>query len=242
MRLLSRFKLPVPTPSARKTWQASQQYELEHAIGFMDAPAFRELHLEFRSGKRNLSAGYRDALVLKEWFAGSTAEFDSFVEHLKGSTCLEIGPCVASQLTGWDVTSERHVVEPLLEPIEAWQRANLGGSLYEGFVRHAVPGEKLIDSLVGQVGGAVLCRNMLDHTPKWPFVLANISAYAAPGCKLLLWTDLDHRGDADEGHYDITPHPEDFKRLVAQLGFRVIREYSDTDRHELNWGCFAERL
>jgi hypothetical protein len=80
---------------------------------------------------------------------------------------------------------------------------------------------------------------MLDHTPNWPFVLSNISAYAMSGCHLLCWTDLYHRGSADEGHYDITPDKDSFRRLINQLGFRIIREYSDKMRKEMNLGFIA---
>src|SRR5581483_3568069 len=104
-----------------------------------------------------------------------------------------------------------------------------------------LPGETFQEALAGRIDGAILCRNMLDHTPRWAFVLGNIAAYAAVGCKLLLWTDLDHLGTADEGHYDITNDSASFKRLVEALGFRVIREHS-AERAELNWGCFAEKV
>lgn len=224
-----------------KTWEASQQYELRHALSFMDSQFFRHLHADYASGKRNVSVGFRDPLVLQEWFSDSTVAFDEFISHIAGRVCLEIGPCVASQMSGWDVARERHVIEPLLDPIINWQRHHLRKSIYDGLIPHSVAAEVFIEQLAQAVDGAILCRNMLDHTPKWPFVLANIAAYAASGCRLLLWTDLDHRGEADEGHYDITSDISAFRRLVQQLGFTIIREHSSPDRDELNWGCFAVR-
>jgi hypothetical protein len=80
---------------------------------------------------------------------------------------------------------------------------------------------------------------MLDHTPKWPFVLSNMSAYAASGCQLLFWTDIDHRGTADDGHFDICSEASSLRRLLEQLGFAIQREFKDVNRHELNWGCVA---
>jgi hypothetical protein len=225
--------------SSAKVWVDSQKYELEHAIGFMDAPFFRQLFAETKAGKLNLSTGHRDSLMLKEFFGGARAQFDQFVAHITDKSCLDVGPCVLSPLSAWDVAKQRFAVEPLVPSIEAWQRKHLGGSVYEGITAYPIPGEQLVPEIVGKIDGAILCRNMLDHTPKWPFVLANISAYAARGCRLLLWTDLDHRGDADEGHYDITTEPEHFRNFVVQLGFDIQSEYSDTQRHELNWGCSA---
>jgi hypothetical protein len=66
-----------------------------------------------------------------------------------------------------------------------------------------------------------------------------MSEYAQPGCRLLLWTDLDHHGTEDIGHYNITLDVEAFKRLVETFGFRIVRTCQDTNRPELNWGCFA---
>lgn len=227
-----------PEPPA-KTWEISQNYELEHAIVFMDTPDFRDLANSFHRGDCNMSNGFANELTLREFFGSSRAEWDKFVAHLAGKNCLEIGPCVLSPLAAWDVAAERHVVEPLLPPIEKWQRENLGFSLFEGLQNHPDGAEKLIPELVGKIDGAIFCRNCLDHTPHWPFILSNMSQYAAPGCALMLWLDLDHRGVADEGHYDITTDPPSFKRLVESLGFDVVREYEDKDRFELNWGCYA---
>jgi hypothetical protein len=221
----------------KKGWEQSQRYELDHAIGFMDSPFFREHFTNLKSGRYNISTGYRDALLLSEFFADSDMLFTEFQEHITEKTCLDIGPCVASQITGWDVARARIAIEPLLQPIEAWQVKNLGGSVYDGFVKHARSAEDFLDL---HIDGAIVCRNMLDHTPKWPLVLSNISSYAMPGCRLLLWTDLDHKGEADEGHYDIGCSPADFKRLVENLGFQVLREHT-AQRDEVNWGCFAIR-
>jgi hypothetical protein len=223
-----------------KTWAQSQRYELDHAIAFMKEPSFRQLHADWRAGKLNASTGHRDALMLQEFFGGDRQSFDQFFKNIAGKSCLDIGPCVFSPLSAWDVAGPRFAIEPLLSPIDEWQRTNLGESSYRDIKGFARPAEEFIREL--RIDGAILCRNMLDHTPKWPFVLANISAYAAPGCKLLLWTDIDHGGEEDEGHYNITSDVSDFRNLVRQLGFRIVREYQSTGRPETNWGCFAERL
>lgn len=235
------FKFRRNAPGGKKTWNSSQKYELEHAIDFMNGSTFRALHGELTSGRLRVSGGYRDPLMLQEFFGGNPPEFDEFLSHIEGRVCLDIGPCTMSQIAGWDVAKERIAIEPLLEPIVLWQETNLGKSAYDGFRNYAKPAEVLVAELVLAIDGAIVCRNMLDHTPSWPFVLANISSYAVPGCKLLLWTDLDHRGTDDEGHYNITSDVSAFRRLVEQLGFNVIREYTAVQRHELNWGCLAER-
>jgi len=225
-----------------KTWDISQDYELKSAIGFMQSPPFQKYYKGLLSGKLNISVGHRDDLILREFFGGSAKAFDNFVKHLKGRTTLDIGPCVSTPTYAWDTAAKRYAIEPLYKPIVAWQRANLGVSCFEGIECFAKPAEERIDKLVGAVDGAILCRNMLDHTPLWPFVLSNISAYAAPGCKLLFWTDLDHHGTADEGHYDIGSDKKTFKNLIEALGFKIIREYSIKERTDSNWGCYAEKI
>lgn len=229
-------KLKSPT---FKTWELSQRYELEHAIIFMETPDFRGLAKMIQSGDALVSNGYSNELILKEFFGGSSTEWDKFVSEIKGRNCLEIGPCVASPLACWDVAAERHIIEPLLNPIVKWQQENLGFSLFDGLQHHAVSAEELISDLVGKIDGAIYCRNCIDHSPDWPFILSNISHYAATGCHLLLWNDIDHRGTADDGHYDITKDTNAFKRLIQALGFEIVREYQDRARLELNWGCFA---
>ena len=229
---------PVAAPP-KKTWQVSQDYELDHAVGFMDSPDFRALAASVHNGELNISKGYVNDLMLKEFFANDRAEWNRFVDHITGKRCMEIGPCVVSPLAGWVVAAERHVVEPLYRQIDDWQKANLGFSVFDGLTMYGVGAEVLITELVGKIDGALLCRNCIDHSPQWAFILSNISQYAAPGCKLLLWNDIDHKGTADEGHYDITTDPAAFQRLIEALGFEIVRTYTDENRMELNWGCFA---
>jgi hypothetical protein len=227
------------TAPPAKTWEISQDYEFEHAVTFMNTSNFRTLAKSVHDGEMNISTGYTSDLLLREFFAGEDALWRKFVTEISNKNCLEIGPAVLSTLAVWDVVKERHVIEPLIDKIEDWQLANLGFSVFEGLQIHHHGAEKFIPELVSKIDGAIYCRNCLDHTPKWAFILGNISQYAAPGCSLLLWLDLDHRGIADEGHYDITTEPEEFKRLLDAFGFDIVREYEDQERFELNWGCFA---
>lgn len=214
---------------------------MDHAREFMDTDFFRKLHSDVVSGKRRMSEGYKDETLLREFFGDSTEAWQEFVEHIRGKRCLDIGPCVMSPLAAWDVAGQRHVVEPLYPKIHEWQIQNLGASAFEELVCHDQAAEQGIEELYGAVDGAILCRNMLDHTPQWPFVLQQISAYSAVGCRLLLWTDLHHHGTEDIGHYDITSDVDAFRRLVSQFGFRILRDWQDTERADTNWGCFAVR-
>ena len=73
-------------------------------------------------------------------------------------------------------------------------------------------------------------------------VLENIARYAAPGCYLLLWTDLYHPGGHDEGHRDITRDPAKFTRKLCELGFTIEYATPKKDgRNTIHYGCRARK-
>jgi hypothetical protein len=131
------------------------------------------------------------------------------------------------------------VIEPLFEKVSKFQKDKFGFSLFDGFIGFNSPAEVTINSLINHIDGVIYCRNCIDHSPLWPFILANISKYAAKGCYLMIWNDLDHSGSADDGHYDITQEPNYFKNLIEALGFDVINEYTDSQRVGVNIGFLA---
>jgi len=227
--------------NTEKNWRVSQEYELKATFEFMNSDFFRTRSREIHSGLRNASSGFNDETLLKEFFKGDELLFRDFLSHIANKVCLDIGPCVATPLKSWDVTTKHVVIEPLFDLINDWQIKNLGFSLYDGIKCYSAPAENQIDELVGGIDGVIYCRNCIDHTPHWPFILSNISRYAIPGCKLMLWNDIFHGEGVDDGHYNITKNPKDFSRLIEALGFNIIREYEDTDRLSVNWGCFAEK-
>ncbi|QWD91094.1 hypothetical protein [Polynucleobacter sp. MWH-Braz-FAM2G] len=224
-----------------KNWRVSQDYELRATLEFMDSDFFRARAQEIHSGQRNASVGFFDDILLKEFFDGKETYFKEFIAHITNRACLDIGPCVATPLKSWDVTNEKFVIEPLFDTINNWQIENYGFSLYEGIKCYPIPAENRIEELVGKIDGVIYCRNCIDHTPHWPFILSNISHYAKSGCKLMLWNDLFHGEGVDDGHYNITEAPENFSQLIEALGFHVVREFRDFNRLSVNWGCFAEK-
>jgi hypothetical protein len=223
-----------------KTWEASQQYEWEATVKFMSSSEFQELALRIRNDpSQKISNGYSPKLTITEFFGGLDLEWHAFIRHISGKTCLEIGSCTSSILSGWDTAAERFVIEPLADKVSAWQCENLGFSLYEGLTTYSLGADQYIEALERKVDGAIFCRNCIDHSPDWAFILSNISSYALPGCRLLLWNDIFHLDGTDSGHYDLTKDPYAMKRLISRLGFDIMREYNDSSRRDLNWGCFA---
>jgi hypothetical protein len=228
--------------NVKKSWAGAQNYELIAAFEYMQTNFFKEVHKKSTQPSDKISNGYFDETMTKEFFQSDKKQWDAFVEHMKGKNCLDVGPCIASPWRRFDIASTRYAVEPLFTEVDAWQRKNLHSSLFENINTFSSPAEELVEELVGKIDGAILCRNMLDHTPQWPFVMANMAKYAKSGCKLLLWTDLDHGEGGDEGHFTITTHVAHFKLLVETLGFRIISENKDANRLSLNWGCLAEKI
>jgi hypothetical protein len=241
IRPSSQSHLPQSQLAHKKTWAEAQKYELEHAYGFMQEPFFIDLFAQMNRGELQSSTGYLNELLLSEFFSNSRDDWRSFLESIQGKTCVDIGPCVFSPLPTWDGIGQAIAIEPLGEKIKEWQTKTFGSSIFDTMTLKAVGADIFLPELAGKIDGVIYCRNMLDHTPNWPFVLANISAYAAPGCHLFLWTDIDHRGTADEGHFDICSAQTSIKRMVEQLGFSVRREFNDDRRQELNWGCVATK-
>lgn len=222
-----------------RPWADAQEYEFENARLYMESEQFKGVLEMMNSGDKAISRGYVDPLVLKEFFSDDMACWNVFVQHIRNKTVLEIGPCLATQLSLWDVAKNRVVIEPLLTKIQNYQMARFGMTGFPGVVGHACPAEERVESLVGSVDGAVFIRNCIDHSPQWPFILSNIADYLVSGGYLLLWTDLAHPPGFEDGHYDITSNIESFRHLLRNMGFDVLSEYQNLESPCLNYGCRA---
>ena len=238
MSLSSRIQRRINQLFPKKTWEVSQQYEWKATQEFMQTLDFANHISDFQTGKFNALSGYRDPLMIKEFFANSTEQYNEFLTKIEGTARLDVGPCLSTPLRQWG-GAENYVIEPLFEKVSKFQKDKFGFSLFDGFIGFNSPAEITINSLVNHIDGVIYCRNCIDHSPLWPFILANISKYAAKGCYLMIWNDLDHNGSADDGHYDITRKPEYFKNLIEALGFDIINEYTDNQRIGVNIGFLA---
>jgi hypothetical protein len=242
-RLFSRLsrQAVVETPGVvrAKSWHEAQEYELRHTYDFMSEVFFTDLFRKYRAGELNTANGYFNELFVREFFANDIELFRQFLEKIQGKACLDIGPCVFTPLVTWHGIGAAAAIEPLGDAVREWQREHFDKSVFDDVELRSVGADVFIPEFESRFDGAIHCRNMLDHTPNWPFVLSNISAYAAPGCHLLLWTDIDHRGTADAGHFDICSDAAQLKRLLQRLGFEIERDFEASDRPEVNWGCIA---
>jgi SAM-dependent methyltransferase len=178
---------------------------------------------------------------LREWFP-DVYSFDSFLRSTAGKTCLEIGSGPSGNIIYFWWAARRIIIDPLVTQYQQIQLTRFGKSWFDRMDLIPCNAEVLNADLIGAVNGAIICRNTLDHCADPMLVLENIAKYAAPGCYLLLWTDLYHPGGHDEGHQDITRDPAAFTRKLTDLGFVI--EYvtqKKPGRKTIHYGCRARK-
>lgn len=197
----------------------AQRFEFEFARKTMDE-AYPRLLGEWRSAK---ASGGLWQHAGDQWFQGDTALFDTWVEHVRGRKCLEIGSGPFGHLAPCWWIADRVVVDPLVDQYREYQVRNWGESWFEGVRTISGPAEEIVTDLVGRVDGCIVCRNALDHCEDPLAVLDAVSEYAAPGCFLLLWTDLWHLQGHDEGHHNLTRSVRLMDKLLDGLGFDVLK-------------------
>jgi hypothetical protein len=106
------------------------------------------------------------------------------------------------------------------------------------------PAEGIQQELIGTVDGFITTRNALDHCQDWLAVVNAISEYAAPGCWLLIWTDLWHLEGHDEGHHNITKSVDAMDKLLKGMGFQILKhgQLIRKPNEFLEWGRLAKRI
>ncbi len=183
-------------------------------------------------------------LQVEEFFAGDPGLAAAFVADMAGKVVLEVGGGPAPLTT---ILTRRlralHLIDPLVDRYDDFIQRTFGHSWRAPNVTlRAANAEERIPELVGRVDGAIVCRNCLDHTEQPARILENLAAYAAPGCILLLWTDLVHLDGHDEGHHDIARDPAEFERTLQGLGFRIVRRTPEkSGSRTVSYGCYAIR-
>lgn len=226
-------------PKKDTLWADAQKYELDNAIYVMHSEHFKVVIDTYTNPMNSVSTGYVNKTTIKEFFGDDLTRWQDFVKHITGKVVLEIGACTASQLSLWDVASERYVIDPLYNQIVDYQHKEFGKTAFLNLHGFSLPAETLVESLVNKVDGALLIRNCIDHSPLWPFILSNIVEYMTKGSYLLIWNDLYHPPGYEDGHYDITDNVDEFRRLISNMGFNILIDYQNEDSPCVNFGCLA---
>lgn len=198
----------------------AQLYEFASSWRTMRS-SFAKNYMDWENARANGSLWHNGQ---DQWFRGDEALWAAFVSHVRDRTCMEIGsgPYGYLALAHWIKT--RIVIDPLVDRYRAEQLRLLGKTFFTPEIEtHAIPAERPIPHLVGQVDGAVVCRNALDHCDDPLEVINVMSRYAGSGCYLLLWTDIWHIGGAPIGHRNITRSIDAMDSLLNGLGFELLK-------------------
>lgn len=180
-----------------------------------------------------------------EFFKGSVEEFNYFIEKIKDKTSLEVGSGPCGLLNVLYQLKSRIFIEPLLDGYRKKQLSLLGKTWFsEDVICYSQPAEILIPELIGKIDGMIICRNCIDHTQDWKYIMNNISQYASPGCHFLFWADLYHLNGGDDGHFNVTDDKDYFRRYVKDIGFEIHSEWEmpEAERKCINLGFVAKKI
>jgi len=234
------------------SYKAAQTYELACNNDFVEKNidcinVFKKLFGDIKEFKKNgyitdISKGFSWQTIIEEFFKGSVSDFYEFIEKIKYKNNLEIGsgPCGLLNSLYW--IEKRNIIEPLIKEYKQKQIELYGETLFDNSINlYSQPAEIIIQELINNIDGVIICRNCLDHTQDWKIIVENISKYAALGSYLLLWTDLFHIG-TDAGHFNITKDKKYFIEYVQNLGYEIINEWEMSQRQGVNIGFIAIKI
>lgn len=223
----------------------AQKYELEDSIIHTQRikPLVDAQYAEVQDFKRRGAYG-PDAEVKKLFFNDDQRRWEAFAASIKGKRCMELGAGQVGVLSRWWWVRDRIIVEPLLDD---YQKASLdvfGKTFFTDdmklFSRNA---EDFIEEYRGNVDGAIIMINMIDHVEKPFLIMENVARYAAPGCTLLFWSALYYPRGHNEGHRNVAEDPRKIEDFLKNIGFRievvVPPEILPSPQGQINYGCRA---
>ncbi len=227
----------------------AQEYELNYAREWAKNNLAR-IQIQFLNAKERggFWAGPPDAEghdIPGEFFQNDLQTWEQFANNVKDKTCLEIGSGPVGYLLQWFWVKRRIVIDPLIFGYRDLAKEMNAPELFDPeVVLYNQVAEEMISTLDQSIDGCIICRNTLDHCEDAYRILDNISRYAKPGCRLLLWTDLYHNFGHDEGHHNITKDPKQFEDEIVKRGFRIdyVLPNLRSDGSTINYGCIATKI
>jgi hypothetical protein len=220
--------------------RSAQQYEILSARGTMR----RTFSKVYSDWERERARGGLWQSADDQWFLGNAGLWRTFVEHVRDRRNLEIGSGPFGYLAPCYWMTRRIVIDPLVDKYRAYQIKHFGKTLWTADIEtHAVPAEHVVEALRGSIDGCIISRNALDHMEDPLAAIEMIAEYAAPGCYLLLSTDIWHVDGGDVGHRNITRSPAVLDRLLNGLGFDILQngaDVRDSDQY-IEYGRLARK-
>jgi len=223
-----------------KPWSEAQDYELRYTLEWLASPNAPICLAKYHKVYEEKLYALNSPMHMKEFFQDDEVLLGEFIDYTTNKNCLEIGCSCVPLINSFWWAKRNFLIEPLLPHLK-----NYCPDVFEHTVNYGQSAGIKIPELVGQIDGAVVCRNCLDHTPEWAGILSNIREYTQRGAYLLLWNDIYHPFGSDAGHYNITPNVDNWKKGIADLGFRMEREVQSIDhetRKTISYGCVGRKI
>ncbi len=185
-------------------------------------PDFRRV---YESWEQARAAGHLWQSADDLWFQGDAALWSRFVDYVRDRKCLEIGSGPFGYLAPCYWIKDRVIIDPLVDFYRKEEMEVLGKTFFSDDIRTlATNAETYATDLSSAVDGCIVCQNALDHCEDSFSVLENIGKYAAPGCFLLIWTDIWRLAKQDKGHRNITRSEAAMDSFLAGLGFTALKQ------------------
>lgn len=228
---------------------AAQKYELNYHINWLKQN-FDKLYEETQAARSMFESHGEITIGEEKWlpwfFKNSDTCWKTFVNKIKDKPCLEVGTGPCGVCCKWHFIKTWYAVDPLLTAynqtmLEMFHKSWIPDSIN----MYSQSAEILIPELINKINGAIVCVNALDHVDEPLRVMDNLSEYAVPGCKLLLWADIYYPYGHDEGHRNLCKSPEIFRSWITDRNFSI--DYETTPIREkgsrsIEFGCVATKL
>lgn len=196
-------------------FQAAQNYELKSNISWVDD----NYHEIIEAMKDPVSYHH-----CNEFFKNDREYMDDFFRNAKGVKCLEISPGICGALPLWKGRlsgCELIAVDPLAFEYDAYLKSK-GGSWFDGICLIPKKAEDFMPEFEGKVDGFIFWRNGINHYEDPYKSIEVVSQYAAPGCRLFFWAEIQHADTPDAGHRNVTSNPQEVEDCILAQGWKLL--------------------
>lgn len=158
-----------------------------------------------------------------EFFDNNMAMMDTIFKGFTKKTCLEISPGICGALSFWKprLKGQLIAIDPLIFKYDEYLKAK-GESWFDGIEKVDSTAETLLPFLVGKVDGFIFWRNGINHYEDPYKSIEVVSQYAAKGCRLFFWAEIQHKDTPDDGRRNVTSNPQDVEAVILAQGWKLL--------------------
>jgi hypothetical protein len=194
----------------------AQDYELKSNISWVD-----ENYDEIIEAMKN-PMPYQH---YHEFFQSNRNAMDDYLGYVgkRKLTCLEISPGICGALSFWKprLKGQLIAIDPLLLAYHKYLQ-DKGGSWFEGIEMIMQKAETFLPFLQGKVDGFIFWRNGINHYEDPYKSIEVVSRYAAKGCRLFFWAEIQHADTPDAGHRNVTSNPQEVEDCILAQGWKLL--------------------